>query len=180
MPGVDTTVVSAQVWQDGPPWFSCAEVLSKLGGRADAAAVRDQVGAWRPLVLAGWIVLRDTAQGPVSEPGWCVAKLTQEAARHAQGWRPLEGDSFPTGSRRRGWTVPLGTRRLAVSATPRGAGRDTATVDYVSTIKVNANGAALRADTDTFHAVALLRRIDGRWRLLSARPWGSTPKHPVR
>ena len=67
-PGIDTTTVFDRVWQDGPPWFSCAEVIAKFASPVDSAAVRDQVGNWRPLVLAGWLVLRDTASGVVSDP----------------------------------------------------------------------------------------------------------------
>src|SRR5205085_9426816 len=51
---LDTAPVEGRGWQDGPPWFSCAEVISKLGGRADRAAVHDQVGNWKSLVVAGW------------------------------------------------------------------------------------------------------------------------------
>src|ERR1700737_3191538 len=79
-PGLETTTAFARVWQDGPPWFSCAEVLSKIGSRADARVVYDQVGNWRPLVVSGWLVLRDTTHGVVSDPGWCTGKLANEGA----------------------------------------------------------------------------------------------------
>lgn len=169
-PGFDTTTAYARVWQDGPPWFSCAEVISKLDGRADRAAVRDQVGNWRHLVVTGWLVLRDTARGVVSDPGWCAGKLTDEAARLARGWVPIAGDSFPTGSMRRGWTVPIGRRTIVVVSSPRVAGADSAVVEYATTITVNASGAAMRADLDSGYGAALLRRIDGRWRFAGEAP----------
>jgi hypothetical protein len=164
-PGIDTMTAYARVWQDGPPWYSCAEVIAKLRSRADSTAVRDQVGNWRPLIMAGWLVLRDTSYRVVTDPGWCVAKLTDEAARTARGWESIAGDSFPTGSARRGWRLPTGHRRIAVTASPRAIGRDSATVEYAVTVAVNANGAALRADRDSVRAVALLHRVDGRWRV---------------
>jgi hypothetical protein len=172
-PGLDTTTVFRRVWQDGPPWFSCAEVIAKIGSKADARVVYDQVGDWRPLVVAGWLVLRDTARGVVSDPGWCAAKLTDENARRAGGWAPIDGDSFPTGDARRGWQVPIGRPRLAVVAAPKRVGKDSATVEYVATIQANANGTAIGADRDSAYAVALLRRVDGRWRVASTSPKGS-------
>jgi hypothetical protein len=170
--GVDTTTAFARVWQDGPPWFSCAEVLSKIGSRADARVVYDQVGNWRPLVLSGWLVLRDTARGIVSDPGWCAGKLENEAARSAGGWVPIIGDSFPTGDARRGWRVPIGHPRFTVISTPKRIGTDSATVEYVETIQTNANGAAMAADRDSAYSVALLRRVEGRWRLAATSPRG--------
>jgi hypothetical protein len=171
-PGVDTTTTFARVWQDGPAWFSCAEVLSKIGSRSDARVVYDQVGNWRPLVLSGWLVLRDTAHGIVSDPGWCAGKLADDAARSAGGWMPIVGDSFPTGKARRGWRVPIGRPRFAVVSTPKRIGTDSATVEYVATIQTNANGAAMAADRDSAYAVALLRRVEGRWRVASTSPRG--------
>ena len=99
--GRDTMQVQGRVWQDGPPWFSCAEVITKFNGRADRATVRDQVGNWKSLVLAGWIVLRDSSKGVLADPGWCTARLTDEGMRRAAGWTPVEGPAFPTGAARR-------------------------------------------------------------------------------
>jgi hypothetical protein len=172
-PGLDTTTAFARVWQDGPPWFSCAEVIAKIGSKADARVVYDQVGNWRPLVVAGWLVLRDTSHGVVSDPGWCAGKLTDENARRAGGWTPIVGDSFPTGDRRRGWQVPIGRPRLAVVSAPKRVGQDSATVEYVATIQANVNGTAMGAERDSSYAVALLRRVDGRWRVASTSPKGS-------
>jgi hypothetical protein len=163
-PGVDTATVYATVWQDGPPWFSCAEVIAKFASSRDSAAVRDQVGNWKPLVMTGWLVIRDTAHGNVTEPGWCVAKLGNEAARLAQGWTVTRGAPFPAGEARRGWTVPVGRRRLAVIASPKALGPDSASVEYLATLAANANGAALGANRDTTRSIARLRRVDGRWR----------------
>jgi hypothetical protein len=168
-PGVDTTTTFARVWQDGPPWFSCAEVLAKLTSRVDSAAVRDQVGNWKPLVVAGWLVLRDTSKGVVSDPGWCTGKLADAPARQAAGWIPIVGDSFPTRSLRRGWRVPVGTRRLAVTETPKVVRGGEATVDYVATITPNVNGVAAGADRDTTFGVADLRQRDGRWEVVATR-----------
>ena len=86
-PGLDSATVTVRVWTDGPPWFSCAEVITKLRSDKDRAVVRDAVGHWRSLVLAHWVTLRDTAAGPVVEPGWCVATLRDTSARLAAGWR---------------------------------------------------------------------------------------------
>ena len=159
-----------RVWQDGPPWFSCAEVISKLDGRADAAVVRDQVGNWRQLVLSGWLVLRDTAHGVVSEPGWCAAKLTDEGALEHQAWSRVERDSFPTGDARRGWTVPIGHQRITVSERPTLVGLDTARAEYTVRVGVNVNGAALRADRDSVRRSALLVRSDTGWRVIRIVP----------
>jgi hypothetical protein len=130
--------------------------------------VRDQVGNWKPLVMAGWLVVRDTAHGVVSEPGWCVAKLGDEAARLAQGWTVKRGAAFPAGEARRGWTVPVGRRRFAVVASPKALGGDSASVEYVATVAANANGTALGANRDTTRSVARLRHVDGRWRVVDA------------
>jgi hypothetical protein len=163
---------------DGPPWFSCAEVIAKFTTATDSAVVRDQVGNWKPLVLAGWLVLRDTARGVVSDPGWCTGKLTDEPARLAGGWIPIVGDSLPTHALRRGWRVPVGTRRLAVVAPPKAIGADSATVEYVTTVAPNANGAATGADRDSTFGIADLHRVDGRWRVSSTRVRANAP--PVR
>jgi hypothetical protein len=172
VPGLDTTTAFARVWQDGPPWFSCAEVIAKIGTKSDARVVYDQVGNWRPLVVAGWLVLRDTSHGVVSDPGWCWGKLADENARRAGGWTPIVGDSFPTGNARRGWQVPIGRPRLAVVSAPKRVGQDSASVEYVATVQVNANGSAIGADRDSAYAVALLRRVDGRWQVASTSPRG--------
>jgi hypothetical protein len=166
-PGLDTTTAFARVWQDGPAWFSCAEVLAKIGSRSDARVVYDQVGNWRPLVVSGWLVLRDTAHGVVSDPGWCAGKLSDEAARRAGGWVPIAGDSFPTGDARRGWRVPIGRPKFTVTSAPKRVGTDSATVEYVTTIQANANGAAMAADRDSAFTEALLRKVEGRWRVAS-------------
>jgi hypothetical protein len=168
-PGIDTSIVYARVWQDGPPWFSCAEVIAKFTSRVDSEAVRDQVGNWKPLVLAGWLVLRDTSKGVVSDPGWCTGKLTDAAARAAGGWIPIVGDSFPTRALRRGWRVPVGTVRLAVTEAPKLVRGGEATVEYVATIAPNANGVAVGADRDSTYAIAELRRRDGRWEVATTR-----------
>jgi hypothetical protein len=172
-PGLETTTAFARVWQDGPPWFSCAEVLSKIGSKADARIVYDQVGNWRPLVVAGWLVLRDTAHGVVNDPGWCAGKLADEGARRASGWMPVVGDSFPAGDARRGWNVPIGHPHLAVVSAPKRIGPDSAMVEYVATVQTNMNGAAVGADRDSAYAVALLLRVDGRWRVAATSPKGS-------
>jgi hypothetical protein len=168
-PAIDTTTVFERVWQDGPPWFSCAEVIAKFSSPLDSAAVRDQVGNWKPLVLAGWLVLRDTTKGVVTDPGWCAGKLTDAPARLAGGWIPIVGDSFPPHALRRGWRVPVGTRRLAVTASPRLVRTGEATVDYVATIAPNANGVAVGADRDSTFGVADLRQRDGRWSVSATR-----------
>lgn len=168
-PGVDTAIVLARVWQDGPPWFSCAEVIAKFTSPLDSTAVRDQVGNWKSLVVAGWLVVRDTAIGPLSDPGWCTAKLADLPARLAGGWIPIVGDSFPVLGRRRGWRVPIGTRRLGVLASSRGTDRDAATVAYVATVAANANGVAVGADRDSVFGIADLRRRDGRWHVVATR-----------
>jgi hypothetical protein len=168
-PGIDTTTVFERVWQDGPPWFSCAEVLAKFTSPVDSAAVRDQVGNWKPLVLAGWVVLRDTASGVVSDPGWCIGKVIDPAARLAGGWIPIVADSFPTHGMRRGWRVPVGTRHLVIASPPKATAADAATVDYVATVNPNANGVAVGADHDSTFAVAELRKRDGHWAVVTTR-----------
>lgn len=167
---MDTATVVARVWQDGPPWFSCAEVISKIGSRSDERVVYDQVGNWRPLIVAGWLVLRDTAHAAVSDPGWCAGKLVDDSARRAGGWIPVPGDSFPTGSARRGWKVPIGRPKVAVVASPERVGTDSATVVYVRTVQPNVNGSAMGAEKDSDYVTALLRRVDGRWQVASTSP----------
>lgn len=164
----DTTTVYRRVWKDGPPWFSCAEVIAKFDGHADTAAVRDQVGNWRPLVVAGWVVLRDTSAGVVSEPGWCAAHLTDQGKLSARGWIEVKRDSFPTGDRRRGWTVPVGHQHLTVTERPVLVGRDTATVRYVESVATNPNGAAMSADRDSVYRQATLVKSDNGWRVIRA------------
>jgi hypothetical protein len=166
----DSSTVFVRVWQDGPPWFSCAEVIAKLDGHADTAAVRDQVGNWHSLVLSGWLVLRDTSAGVVSDPGWCAAKLTDAGALNERGWIPVERDSFPTGRPRLGWTVPIGHRRLTVTERPTLMDRDTARVTYAVSIAVNPNGAAMHADRDSSRRTALLVRFDVGWRVIRVMP----------
>ena len=178
-PGLDTTIVHVRVWQDGPPWFACSEVIAKFTSPVDAAVVRNEVGNWKPLVVSGWLVLRDSAAGVVSDPGWCTAKLAGPSAAAAVAWVPIVGDSFPTGGRRRGWRVPVGTRKLAVVASPTSSARDIATAEYVTTIASNANGAAMGADRDSIFGTAFMRRVDGRWLVertgLRATPRTRTP-----
>lgn len=168
-PALDTATSVVQVWEDGPPWYSCAEVIAKFRAASDSAVVRNQVGNWRSLVLAHWMTLRDTAEGRVVEPGWCAATLRDTTARVAGGWKPLLGDSLPTGTRRRGWTVPAGRQRVIVKAAPRDAGKDSVVVDYVLTVAPNENGVALGADRDSTKLQALLRREDGKWVVISWR-----------
>ena len=91
-PGLDTTIVHVRVWQDGPPWFACSEVIAKFTSPVDASVVRDEVGNWKPLVVSGWLVLRDSAAGVVSDPGWCTAKLAGASAAAAVAWVPIVGD----------------------------------------------------------------------------------------
>ena len=169
-PGLDTITVFTRVWQDGPPWFSCAEVIAKFTSPQDSAVVRDAVGNWRPLVLVGWLVLRDTASGVVSDPGWCSARLTDPSARLGGGWIGIVGDTMPSRTVRRGWRVPIGTRRLTVVGSPKASQPDVATVEYVATIAANVNGVAIGAQRDSTFAVAELRRIDGRWHVVNANP----------
>ena len=172
-PALDTAAVVERVWADGPPWFSCAEVIAKFRANADSAVVRNQIGNWRSLVLADWVVLRDTAVGRVTETSWCQAALRDEAARLAGGWRVVRGDSLSSGDRRRGWDVPAGRQRLVVRDTPHAVGRDSVAVDYLLTVAPNANGVALGADRDSTRRRALLVKEDGRWRAVQLN-WPST------
>ncbi len=165
-PALDTLPVVARVWRDGPPWFSCAEVIAKFRGLTDRAVVRDQVGNWRWLVLANWAVLRDTTAGQVTEPGWCEVSLSADSVRRAAGWRPVLGDTWATGARRRGWDVPAGRQHLVVRDAPKKVGNDSVAVNYLVTVKPNVNGVGIGADRDTTRRRALLRREDGTWTLL--------------
>jgi hypothetical protein len=165
----DTSTVVRRVWEDGPPWFSCAEVIAKFDGHADRAVVHDEVGNWRPLVVVGWATLRDTSAGRVVEPGWCVVRLTDQGKLNAGGWVAITGDTFPTRRPRRGWLVPVGHQRLIVPATPELTSRDSASASYVVTVAVNANGVALGADRDSLHRKAMLVRTDSGWQVVSVR-----------
>ena len=165
----DTTTLYRRVWKDGPPWFSCAEVIAKFDGHADTAAVRDQVGNWRPLVLSDWLILRDTSAGVVSEPGWCAAHLTDQGELSARGWIEVKRDSFPTGSARRGWTVPVGHQHLTVAERPVLVGKDTASVQYVESVATNPSGAAMAADRDSAYREALIVKSDAGWRVIRVR-----------
>jgi hypothetical protein len=165
---MDSAVAVARVWADGPPWFSCAEVIAKFRASADSAAVRDQVGNWRSLLLAEWVTLRDTTARAVVEPGWCVVRLHDETARIAHGWSPIIGESLPSGGARRGWDVPAGRHRIVVREKPRTVGRDSASVNYLLTIAPNDNGVALGSAHNRERHRALLIREDGRWRVVDA------------
>lgn len=170
-PALDSATVVVRVWADGPPWFSCAEVIAKFRAAADSRVVRNQVGNWRPLVLADWVTLRDTTHGRVVDPGWCAARLRDESARFSGGWLPVRGDSQASGHARRGWDVPAGRSRVVVHDQPESVGRDSVQVNYLLTVSPNANGVALRADHDSTRHRALLTRKEGRWRVLHAE-WG--------
>jgi hypothetical protein len=165
----DTATVYRRVWVDGPPWFSCAEVIAKFDGHADSAVVRDQVGNWRPLVVAGWLILRDTSAGVVVDPGWCSARLTEQGKTVARGWIEVKRDSFPTGQARRGWTVPVGRQHLTVTERPALVGKDTANVEYVESVATNPSGAAMAADRDSVYREALLVKSDAGWRVIRVR-----------
>lgn len=162
-------MIYRRVWKDGPPWFSCAEVIAKFDGHADTAAVRDQVGNWRPLVVSAWVVLRDTSAGVVSEPGWCTAHLTDQGRLSARDWIQIERDSFPTGNARRGWTVPVGRQSLSVDERPQLIGRDTARVRYVESVAPNLSGRAMAAERDSVYRDALMVKSAGGWRVISVR-----------
>ncbi|MDB4882692.1 MAG: hypothetical protein JWL95_1458 [Gemmatimonadetes bacterium] len=169
-PASDTTTVVAKVWQDGPPWFSCAEVLSKLRSPVDSAVVRDPLANWRGLLLSEWGVVHDSAQGGVTEPGWCVVKLLPDSIRTRVGWAPFDGPPFPTGSTRRGWLVDVGKTRVVLRESARIRARDVADVEYVVGLKPNANGVALRARSDSSPRRAELRRQSGTWRMIDDQP----------
>ena len=168
-PAIDTVTVVERVWTDGPPWFSCAEVIAKARSPVDSAVVRDQVGNWRALMLADWVALRDTGAGEVVDPGWCTAQLRDEAARVAGGWRRVVGEPIPSGGMRRGWDVPAGRPKVVVVAKPKRVGSDSAVANYLITLAANANGVALGATRDTVRHRALLLRDEGRWRVIDPR-----------
>ena len=163
-PALDSASVVRRVWADGPPWFSCAEVIAKVRTNADSAVIRGQLSNWRPLVLAKWVTLRDTTKGPVTDPGWCRATLRDSAARVSNGWKPVTGTPLPTGDARLGWDVPAGIRRLVVREGARRVGTDSATVDYLLAVQPNANGVGLGSDQDTTRHRALLVKESGEWR----------------
>jgi hypothetical protein len=173
-PALDTATVVVRVWADGPPWFSCAEVIAKFRAAADSQVVRSQVGNWRALVLADWVSLRDTTHGHVVEPGWCAATLRDSTARLSGGWAPVRGDSLPTGTFRRGWDVPAGRQKVVVHDAPEAVGKDSVRVNYVLTVAPNQNGVALQSDRDSTRHQALLTREDGRWRVHDSR-WTPPP-----
>lgn len=169
-PAVDTTRVFTTVWRDGPPWFSCAEIRAKLRRQVVEPAVRDTLASWQSLARAGWMSLRDTAAGEVTDPGWCKLVVADSVASRVRSWATLLGDSFPAGGRRRGWIVSAGTRELVLLSRPRPAGRDSATVEYGIVVDANEHGAAVGADRDTSRHVALLHRAGGQWRVIGTRP----------
>lgn len=177
-PEFDTATVVGRVWQDGPPWFSCAEVLVKAASVVDSAAVRDQVGNWKPLVTGGWIALRDTASGPVADPGWCVVKLTDAGQARSVRWTLAPGAVQPTGQPRRGWLMDVGRRHVSVAAAPSAVRDDSASAEFLVIVSTNETGAALVADRDTAHYVAALARDGGRWRVTGVQPIrpGSRPE----
>ncbi|CAN5401183.1 hypothetical protein BH09GEM1_BH09GEM1_34610 [soil metagenome] len=165
-PALDSTHVIRRVWADGPPWFSCAEVLAKVRTNKDSALIRGQLANWRSLVLAKWVVLRDTAKGTVVDPGWCRATLQDTTARLTGGWKPIQATPLPFGDPRLGWDVPAGKQRLVVREDGKKIGKDSASVDYLITVQANANGIGLGADKDTTRHQALLVRADGEWRVV--------------
>jgi hypothetical protein len=176
-PALDSSTIVRRVWADGPPWFSCAEVLAKVRTNTDSAEIRAQLANWRPLVLAKWVTLRDTTKGPVTDPGWCRVTLRDSTVRVANGWKPVSGTPLPTGDRRLGWDVPAGKQRLLVRSGAHRLGTDSATVDYLLAVQPNANGVGLGADQDTTRRRALLVKSDGEWRAVSLDwPRGSAPK----
>jgi hypothetical protein len=78
----------------------------------------------------------------------------------------VERDSFPTGHPRRGWTVPIGRQKLAVTERPQRVGKDTARVEYVETVAPNVNGSAMAADRDSMRREALMVKSDAGWRVI--------------
>lgn len=176
-PALDSATIVQRVWADGPPWFSCAEVLAKVRTNTDSAQVRGQLANWRPLVLAKWVTLRDTTKGPVTDPGWCRVTLRDSMVRVSNGWRPVTGSPLPTGDPRLGWDVPAGKRRLLVRHGAHRLGTDSAVVDYLLAVQPNANGVGLGADQDTARHRALLVKSDGEWRAVRLDwPGSSAPK----
>ena len=166
-PALDSGSVTTRVWADGPPWFSCAEVLAKVRTNTDSAVIRGQLANWRPLVLAKWVTLRDTSKGPITDPGWCRATLRDSAIRATNGWKLVTGTPLPTGDARLGWDVPAGTRRLVVRQGAKSLGTDSATVDYLLAVQANANGVGLGTDQDTTRRRALLVKESGEWRAVN-------------
>ena len=168
-PGVEGAVVNGRVWQDGPPWFSCAEVVAKTASGVDSEVVREQVGNWKDLLAAGWITLRDTSGGIVADPGWCVARVTPAGAPNVARWTSSPGPLFPTDQPRRGWTMPVGRRVIRLDGTPRTTSKDAATAEYVLGIDANPDGQAIGATRDTVRFVAELHHVDGKWRVAATR-----------
>src|SRR5260221_12438263 len=78
-PAEDSAVATVRVWADGPPGFSCAEVLAKLRSRSDRAVVAEPLANWRWLVMADWGTMPDTSAGPVVGPGWWPAPFAGRA-----------------------------------------------------------------------------------------------------
>src|SRR5258708_8593273 len=78
-PAEDSAVATVRVWADGPPWFSCAEVLAKLRSSADHSIVAEPLGNSRWLVRAHWVTLRDTAPPPLADPPWSAVTLPHPA-----------------------------------------------------------------------------------------------------
>ena len=175
-PALDTTTIVERVWQDGPPWFSCAEVLTKLRSRSDSSAVRDPLANWRGLLLSAWGVVRDSTHGTVTDPGWCVVKLLPDSVAPARGWVALSGPPFPTGSPRRGWMVTVGRSQVRLRESTRVMTRDAAEVEYEVGLAPNANGRALRSARDAPAFKAGLRREGGTWRMIEDRPLGGTAR----
>ena len=173
-PALDSASVTRRVWADGPPWFSCAEVLAKVRTNTDSSVIRGQLANWRPLVLAKWVTLRDTTKGPVTDPGWCRATLKDSTVRASNGWKLVTGAALPSGDPRLGWDVPAGTRRLVVRDGARSVGKDSATVEYILAVQPNANGVGLGADQDTTRRRALLVKEGGEWRAVHL-DWPGSP-----
>lgn len=176
-PRLDSARITERVWEDGPPWFSCAEVIAKFRSAKDSQVVRDQVGNWRPLVVANWISLHDTLKGPVVDPGWCVAHLGDSLTRTAGGWRRIQGPETPTGTPRRGWDVPAGRSLIVVTSEPKSAGKDSAVASYAVTVAPNANGVALASGSDSTHYRALLIKDSGTWRMAKDLPPSDSVTH---
>jgi hypothetical protein len=175
-PALDSSTMVERVWQDGPAWFSCAEVLAKLRLPSDSSAIRDPLANWRGLLLSAWGVVRDSTHGPVTDPGWCVVKLLPDSVTPARGWASFTGPPFPTGSRRRGWLVTVGRSRIELRESARAITRDAAEVEYVVGLARNANGVALRSAHDTASFRAKLRRQGGRWSMTHDRPVSGTAR----
>ncbi len=167
--GMDSGTVYGRVWQDGPAWFSCAEVIAKFATARDSAVVRNQVGNWRSLIMDGWIVLRDSAQAIVSDPGWCSLSITPAGKPNVARWAVAPGPVFPTGQPRRGWTMPIGRKQLQLSGSPKASSKDAATAEFIVTVATNPDGTAIRADRDTARFIAELARVDGVWRATATR-----------